>query len=182
MGKLFTIQEVEKRHLDMVKGQVWKGSMKKYKYICGEHGVYEQSYRGHSQGQKCFKCAYNKHRTANGLSHDPEYMTVKSHFTFIFNPNHKGHKNYKGMPFFDNWNPNKGGSWLAGMSWIIKNLGKKPKGASLHIIEQEKGFIPGNLEWTHPKKQVASQMFKIIAGLKHRIKDLESKLEQKELA
>ena len=86
------------------------------------------------------------------------------------------------MPFYDGWNPDKGGSILSGMDWVIENLGKKPKGCSLHIVEHEKGFVPGNLEWTYPQKQSTYRMFQIIAKLKHRIKELERQLESQEKA
>jgi len=85
-------------------------------------------------------------------------------------------KNYKGMPFFDEWNPDKGGSFQAGADWIILNLGKRPSGSTLHIISHELGFVPGNLEWTHPRKQCNQQMFKIIAQQRHEIKLLKSRI------
>ena len=101
-----------------------------------------------------------------------EYNTVVGHYHFIFSTTGRAESSYKGMPFFDDWNPNKGGSYLAGMQWILENLGEKPKGASLHIIKHETGFVPGNLEWTHPKKQTNQQMHKIIAQQHHQIKSL----------
>jgi hypothetical protein len=55
-------------------------------------------------------------------------------------------------------------------------LGTRPKGSTLHIIEHEKGFVPGNLEWAHPRKQNNQQMFKIIAQQRHRIKQLEAEI------
>lgn len=105
-----------------------------------------------------------------------EYTAVYNHYYAIFNRKHKAHKNYKGMPFFDNWNPKKGGSIRAGANWIIKNLGSKPKGCTLHVIEHERGFVPGNLVWTYPRNQVSNQMFKVIARLKRRIRQLENQL------
>ena len=100
-----------------------------------------------------------------------EHKTVMDHHRLIFNPKNSRYANYRGMPFFDGWNPDKGGTYKAGTEWIIVNLGKRPKGCSLHIINHEKGFVPDNLEWTGRKKQNNQQMFKIIAQLKHEIKD-----------
>jgi hypothetical protein len=82
-------------------------------------------------------------------------------------------RNYEGMPFCDGWDPNKGGSFRTGGEWVIANLGKRPEGCSLHIVDHAKGFVPDNLEWTHPVKQTAEQMFKIIARQKHRMRELE---------
>lgn len=105
----------------------------------------------------------------------PEHDSVKSHYYRIFHSKSKDYKYYRGMPFFDGWNPKKGGSTKAGADWIIKNLGKRPKGSQIHIIEHEKGFVPGNIEWTHPTKQSHQQMFKIIAQLRNRLKKCEER-------
>lgn len=107
---------------------------------------------------------------------NPELASVRSHFYGIV----RGYEDmYSSMPFYDDWNPDKGGSLRAGGDWIIKHLGKRPGGSQLHIISHEKGFIPGNLEWTYPQKQLNQQMFRVIAQLRHRIKQLEAKLERR---
>jgi len=106
-----------------------------------------------------------------------ELQSVRFHHRAIFNPKDKSHKNYIGMPFFDLWNPDKGGSFKAGEKWIVENLGKRPEGSTLHVVAHEKGFTPDNLEWAHPRKQVHQQMHKIIAQQKHRIKELEEQIE-----
>lgn len=105
-----------------------------------------------------------------------EYIVVSSHHYSIFKSKQLSQKNYKGMPFFDGWNPDKGGSFQAGADWIIEILGKRPNGATLHIINHELGFVPDNLEWTHPRKQCNQQMFKIIAQQHHEIKVLKERI------
>jgi hypothetical protein len=63
-----------------------------------------------------------------------------------------------GMPFFDAWNPNKGGSYAVATSWIIENLGKKPGlDWSLDIVKHELGFVPGNLRWATRNIQARNQ-------------------------
>ena len=177
--KALGIKKAELKNPDMVKGQMWRTTKTKYKFICEKHGVYRQQYDNHSMGKKCKQCV---NETANGLSHTPEYRTVVNHFRNIFHLNSTASKNYWGMTFYDGWNPNKGGSFLSGAKWVVENLGKRPnKNASLHIVEHEKGFVPNNLEWASKHKQNAQQMFKIIANLKHRIKELELKLEERGL-
>lgn len=110
----------------------------------------------------------------------PEYATVANHQRNIFKMSHlQQFRNYAGMPFFDEWNRDNGGSFFAGAKRIRDNLGPKPnKNSSIHIVDQAKGFVPSNLEWAHPKKQVAEQMFKIIADQKHHIKELEVRIAE----
>jgi hypothetical protein len=110
---------------------------------------------------------------AYSIAHTEERSVRSHHFSIFGTKNRSAAKNYEGMPFEDAWNPKMGGSFKAGGEWIIANLGKRPEGCWLHIVDHEKGFVPGNLEWTHPKKQVAEQMFKIIARQRHEIKELQ---------
>ena len=109
------------------------------------------------------------------LRRSSELASVKKHYFDIFSPN-SVQQNYKGMPFHDEWNPNKGGSFLSGSLWIVEHLGRRPNGCSLHIVDHAKGFVPGNLEWTGRKKQNSEQMFKIIARLRHENKTLKCQL------
>jgi hypothetical protein len=109
-----------------------------------------------------------------------ERATVNSHWHYIFNPETRAYKNYRGMPFFDSWNPNKGGSYQSGADWIIKNLGRRPEGTTMHIVDHALGFVPGNLEWTFPQKQASGKMFKIIADQRHEIKTLKERIKELE--
>jgi len=111
------------------------------------------------------------------ISCSPEYRTAILHFDCISNRL----SGYKGMPFYSRWVPNKKYSrnFEKAALWIRDNLGKRPAGSSLHIISHQKGFVPGNLEWTYPRKQSNQQMHKIIAQLKHKIKTLEKKIQRR---
>ena len=82
------------------------------------------------------------------------------------------------MPFCSDWNPREGGSFEAGEKWIIENIGKRPVGSTLNIIDHAIGFVPGNLEWAYPKGQSRNQMCLIIARQKHIIKELTSEIEE----
>jgi hypothetical protein len=101
---------------------------------------------------------------------------VRSHYYWIVKKKGKN-ENYFSMPFFSGWNPEKGGSHKAGGEWILENLGSRPKGCSLHIVDHAKGFVPGNLEWAGRTKQNREQLHKIVADLKHQIKILRKALE-----
>ncbi len=118
-----------------------------------------------------------------GMSKRPEYRTVQGHHDWIFKSrNLNQRRNYRGMSFFDGWNPDKGGSWGVGAKWIIENLGKKPKDASMHIVNHEEGFMPGNLEWTSSRRQSHQQLHKIVAQLKNRVTFLEKRLKRNGLS
>src|ERR1035437_2306080 len=57
MPKRLTIEEVEARCPDMVRGQKWTGGHVNYWFVCEEHGQYLQDFNNHSQGHGCPKCA-----------------------------------------------------------------------------------------------------------------------------
>ena len=109
-------------------------------------------------------------------SENLEYTSVYNHHRAIFNPKHRNHECYKNMPFFDAWNPDKGGSFEAGADWIIINLGKRPEGHSLHIIHHDVGFVPGNLEWASTKTQNVEQLRYIVGQQRRKIQELEREI------
>jgi len=121
-----------------------------------------------------------KERSRAWRKRNPEFMSVQHHHAYIFDVRNSNNTSYAGMPFFDSWNPHTGGSFRAGSDWIVANLGKRPDGCSLHIIHHDIGFMPGNLEWTHPRKQIGQQMHKIIAQQRHRIRELEARIAELE--
>ncbi len=170
---------------------------KKFKFRKRRKNEYRKAYRkayykAYGKTRKAYYKAYGKTskfkailktwRKANPARvrayRSPEQNSVRHHRYAILSSKNPRNANYKGMPFFDGWNPKKGGSSKAGADWIIANLGKRPKGCSLHIIDHAKGFVPGNLEWASPQKQNNQRMFLIIAQLKHRIKELEAEVAQ----
>jgi hypothetical protein len=113
---------------------------------------------GHTKGANCLGGFSRK----NGQM-CPEYATVLNHFWYITDPTCANYKNYKGMPFFDGWNPKKGGSYHAGAKWIIKNLGKKPSFRwSIDIIKHELGFVPGNIRWAKRDTQLENQRHRVL--------------------
>jgi len=84
-----------------------------------------------------------------------EYRTVAVHCYWI----RKELSTYKGMPFFDDWNPDQGGSYRAGAYWIAENIGRRPDTKhQLHIIDRRIGFMPGNLIWVPQDKHRREEM------------------------
>ena len=106
---------------------------------------------------------YNSGYQSRDGKRSPEYVTVMSHKGLIFNPSNSKHKNYKGMPFYDGWNPSKGGAIWKGAKWIVDNLGIRPGPQwSMDIINHEFGFVPGNLRWANKNTQARNQQHRTL--------------------
>lgn len=61
MSKRLTIEEVEAKYPEFVKGQIWRGSREKYGFHCLKgHDDYEQGYHAHSSGCGCPVCGHEK--------------------------------------------------------------------------------------------------------------------------
>jgi hypothetical protein len=98
-----------------------------------------------------------------------EQASVRDHYGNIFI---KRHPAYVGLPYYDGWNPKKGGSFAAGAHWIIKNLGIKPVDgkSNLHIVDRRFGFVPGNLQWVavgrHQQEEMVNRLLLEVQNLK----------------
>ena len=110
----------------------------------------------------------------SGLSKEPEYKSVAGHFSAILGKRKAA--TYKGMVFYDGWNPKKGGSYLAGYLWILKNLGKRPGPEwSLDIIKHEIGFVPGNLRWALRNQQIENRQHRTLGKVSDKEFEIEAK-------
>ena len=84
---------------------------------------------------------------------------------------------YLDMPFYIDWNPEKGGSFAAGEQWIIDNIGKRPDSEhQLHIVEKSVGFMPGNLQWMprniHKRQELVPLLMAEVRRLRREIATL----------
>jgi len=127
-------------------------------------------YEEHKEERRLYKAEWRKKNI--------EYTSVQGHYHKIFDRKNPKNKNYKGMPFFDGWNPKKNGSLKIGADWIIANLGKRPTGSTLHVVNHAKGFVPGNLVWTSPRNQSYQQLIKILGRQKQQIERLEKQVKK----
>jgi hypothetical protein len=116
-------------------------------------------------------CTRWKHCPIYNITGSPEYQTVKNYYECI---HVRKVPNYVGMPFFQGWLPSDTTTrpFETAALWIRENLGPRPEGCSLYVIVHALGVVPGNLEWTHPRKQLNQQMYKIIVQQKNQIKVL----------
>lgn len=101
----------------------------------------------------------------------PEITSLINHRVWI----KQGRATYTDMPFFDGWDPTKGGSSAAGERWIIEHIGRRPsKGWDLHIVDRRIGFMPNNLQWIPRSKHQQEEM---ISRLLRENQDLRGLLE-----
>lgn len=88
----------------------------------------------------------------------------------------KADSNCENIPFFKDWNPAEGGSFDAGMNWILHNLGPRPnKKWSLDIVNHALGFVPGNLRWANRKEQRRNQQHRTLGLIPDDIFAIEAK-------
>lgn len=163
--------------------------------------------KGCGDCRRCYKLRREKRRRAAGVpartlrgTRDSivglngktrvEYATVYGHWTNIFHPNSETKQRcYADMPFHAAWNPDKGGSFKAGMLDLIADIGERAvwakehgvpeRSVSLHIIDHAKGFVPGNLAWETKAVQSREQMCHLIAKLSH--ENIQLKKENRQL-
>ncbi len=113
----------------------------------------------------------------------PEYYTVATHRQSIRTAYKSKNATYQDMPFCEAWDPDRGGSYIAGAKWIVENLGKRPsRDYELHIVDRRLGFVPGNLAWVpradHKREEMLTKLLIENLQLKNRIRDLENSLDK----
>jgi Zn finger protein HypA/HybF involved in hydrogenase expression len=67
-SRSLTIEQATKRCPEMVEGQKWMGSNAKYKFICGRHGNYWQTFGSHYRGNSCPKCGLERRSESRSLT------------------------------------------------------------------------------------------------------------------
>ena len=93
-----------------------------------------------------------KHKLTHGLSGNNFYHIWENIIQRITNPNHKEYENYggRGIKLHPKW---EGGA-ESFVKYIRMALGPKPTPKhSLDRIDNEKGYIPGNLRWATATQQ-----------------------------
>lgn len=124
--------------------------------------------------KKLIKIKNAKYREAH-----PEYISIRSHYDLIVGK-HEKIKCYYKMPFFDKWNPEKGGSFHVAEDWVIKNIGKRPdKNCHLHIIDRQIGFMPENLAWVPKDKHRQEEMVNKVLLENKRLREQLNRLKKR---
>jgi hypothetical protein len=128
------------------------------KFGCKTNVLASSLFSGNSTGSRAVRGTGAGVTNGHGKL-NPEYHTLVGHHQRIFNKNHPRHSGYRNMTVFDDWNPDKGGSYRTGARWIREHLGPKPgPDWQLHVLKTKKyphGYIGPNdkdgrhIVWRH---------------------------------
>ena len=101
---------------------------------------------GHTRSCGCLHIEELKGRlTTHGKTGTPLYITWYGIKTRVSNPKQRGYKNYGGRGI--GMHPEWADSFEAFEAYILEVLGEKPEGETLDRVDNEKGYVPGNLRW-----------------------------------
>lgn len=129
--------------------------LKPLKLFCGRKWIVEQQGKRRVVIRQRLISGKTAGRIQRGYPKNSLKMrqAVYDHYHKIFRSKGKRRESYRKMPYYDRWNPDKGGSFVVAVEWLIKHLGKRPKGRSLGVMNHDLGFVPGNLKWQTGKEQ-----------------------------
>lgn len=106
------------------------------------------------QSKSCKRCAAQSH----GFRYHPLYHCWKSAVKRTTNKNHHLYKDYggRGISMLLRWQTNP----ESFIKYILSALGPKPTPEhSLDRIDNDKGYIPGNLRWATKKEQSSNRRY-----------------------
>lgn len=86
--------------------------------------------------------------TTHGMEGSPEYGAWKSIKERVFDQRHPAYHNYggRGIGMFE--------GWVSDFSAFVSHVGRRPEGGySIERVNNELGYIPGNVVWATRKEQ-----------------------------
>lgn len=92
----------------------------------------------------------SKPRT-HGMSQSKEYSVWEGMKTRCFNPNDKHYKDYggRGISVFN--------GWVNDFEAFYSHIGPAPPGATIDRIDNEKGYVPGNVRWVTQSENASNR-------------------------
>lgn len=90
----------------------------------------------------------------HGLSLHPLYKTWRGMMQRCYTESHIGYPNYggRGIAVCDEWH-----DVTTFIDWIERNLGQRPAGCTLDRIDNDRGYEPGNLQWSTARDQTLNR-------------------------
>jgi len=109
---------------------------------------------GNTKSCGCWNLESSSISGTNSIKHGDSYSTSEYHYLYntwdgikkrcLKEYNHN-YKNYggRGIIMYEPWINN----YQDFKKWILNNLGERPEGYSIDRIDNNKGYLPGNLRW-----------------------------------
>lgn len=122
---------------------------------CGNEKNVESTQLGKTT--KCNQC--------RSIGEDNQFHTIwKDIKARCYNPNDSCYKSYggRGITLFQPWVL----SYIDFKKYILKELGERPEGYTLDRIDNEKGYVPGNLRWASSTTQSRNRRSNVLTAEK----------------
>jgi hypothetical protein len=99
----------------------------------------------------CRSCATATAKTTHGLERHYLYTTWKGVIQRCDNQKHRNYPDYgaRGIVVYPPWREGPAGF----IEWVEVNLGQRPPGHSIDRIDNDAGYVPGNLRWATQSQQ-----------------------------
>lgn len=98
------------------------------------------------------------HNATHGMSNTPEYRAWRSMKKRCLNPSHRAYRNYGGRGVAVH------PAWITSFLDFLCELGMKPgPGYSLDRIDNDRGYVPGNVRWADTSCQNSNRRAFMIA-------------------
>ena len=91
----------------------------------------------------------NKSMATHKMTRTPTYRSWQSMIERCTKENHKSYERYKHLQIQD--------EWLKSFEAFLAHVGVRPKGTTLDRINNEQGYVIGNVRWATPEQQARNR-------------------------
>ncbi len=125
---------------------------------CGKEKIVKGIFLRNGNTKSC-GCLSKGKNIKHGFSKHALYKTWKNMLRRCYISDSEDYHNYgqRGIGVYGPWCEDIGAFIL----WIEKSLGNRPPDFTLDRIDNDKGYLPGNLRWAGPKTQTQNQRKRI---------------------
>lgn len=117
---------------------------------CGSHAAYHRHlWRGQAPCDAC-KAAHADHERQRRAA-NPLRATWQGMVRRCTDPRRADYRYYggRGIRVFEPWRTDP----AAFIAWVTENLGPRPDGMTLDRVDNDQGYVPGNLRWSTAVEQ-----------------------------